>query len=282
MAVRIAIAFDYDDTLGPDSTTGYLREHGVDTASFWAERVSLRIADGWDPTLAYMWEMVKESRERPAAERFTRQSMADYGRRHGLYEGATRFFSALRRWAASQSPAAQLEFYVISSGLAPIVEATRVRKQLADVWACEFEYDDAGAITFPKRVVSFTDKTRYLFQIEKGIGGQASRGKPLLVNRKVLPQDYHVPMSQMIYVGDGMTDVPCFSLLQKHGGYAIAVFHPVEAKKWREAWGYVADSRVSSLVPTGLSTNGNLYLTLRVLITGILAEVQAHSKSALA
>jgi hypothetical protein len=153
--IRIAIAFDYDDTLGPDSTTGYLADMGVDAEAFWTQSVNPLVAAGWDQTLAYMWEMVKESNSRSPGDKFTRDSMVRYGRQHALHPGVGRAFASLRRFAASQSPAADLEFFIISSGLAPIVEASPVRRQMEDVWACDFEYDSTGAILFPKRVVRF-------------------------------------------------------------------------------------------------------------------------------
>jgi hypothetical protein len=217
--IRIAIAFDYDDTLGPDSTTGYLRQMGVDVEEFWTRRVNPLVGAGWDQTLAYMWEMVKESNSRSPGQHFTRASMESYGRQHALHSGVGRAFASLKKYAAARST--QLEFFIISSGLAPIVEASPVRKHMEDAWACDFEYDSDGSILFPKRVVSFTDKTRYLFQIQKGFFGSAYRSSPLAVNRKVDPTNYHVPMSRIIYVGDGMTDVPCFSLLDKNGGFGI-------------------------------------------------------------
>ncbi len=279
--IRIAIAFDYDDTLGPDSTTGYLADMVVDTHDFWANRVNPLVAAGWDQTLAYMWEMVRESNSRPPESQFTRTSMETYGRHHALHPGVVRSFASLKRYAATRTPAADLEFFIISSGLAPIVEASPVRKHVADAWACDFEYDSNGAIVFPKRVVSFTDKTRYLFQIEKGLIGQTYRGSPLAVNQRMDPGSYHVPMSRMIYVGDGMTDIPCFSLLEKNHGYGIAVYNPHDDKKWREAWGYVADGRVNGLLPADLSPKSALYTNLQILINGIVAQWAAASTSPL-
>src|SRR3546814_7042913 len=114
-----------------------------------------------------------------------------------------------------QHPRVQLEFYLICSGIGDVFRHTPIAHEFTDIWASEFNYGDDGAIEFPRRIVSFTDKTRYLFHIQKGIIGQASRGKPFEVNRKVPEDKLRVPFEQMIFVGDGYTDIPCFSLIRR-------------------------------------------------------------------
>src|SRR3546814_19852196 len=96
----------------------------------------------------------------------------------------------------------------------------RISDLSSDVCSSDLQ---AGAIRFPKRVVSFTDKTRYLFHIQKGIVGPSSRNKPFEVNRKIAPDKLRIPFEPMIFVGDGYTDIPLFSPLRRSGGVAFGV-----------------------------------------------------------
>ena len=279
MRIRVALAFDFDDTLGPDSTSGYLASMGVDVPDFWKSRVDLRIKSGWDPVLAYLQEMISESQGRPLGRRFTRDSLAEWGRSLPLYPGVSAMFRELRRAAVEADPHAEVDFFLISSGLLPIVNYTRISGEFRDRWACDFEYDDAGAILAVKKVVSFTDKTRYLFQIHKGIVGADATLDPFLVNKKFRPDQIAVPMDQMVYVGDGYTDIPCFSLLQKNNGFAIGVFDEQDRRKWGRAWGFVENGRVSNLVPANYAKNGPIRAILKVAISGIVARALTREKT---
>jgi phosphoglycolate phosphatase-like HAD superfamily hydrolase len=276
MGIKVAVAFDFDDTLGPDSTSGYLASMGVDVPDFWKSRVEERIQAGWDPVLAYMCEMISESQSRPVAHRFTKQSMVAWGAHVKLYPGVRPMFRELAAAAHAANPAAEIQFFLISSGLAPILDNTPIRSHFADAWACDFGYGDDGEILFPKNVVSFTDKTRYIFQIEKGIFGPGSRKDPFEVNRKIEPSQRNVPMSQMLYVGDGFTDVPCFSLLQKNGGYAVGVYDKSDRKKWGRAWGFVETGRVNNLMAADYRKNGPVRSNLTVAVTGIITTAAAR------
>lgn len=279
MDIRVAIAFDFDDTLGPDSTSGYLAAMGVDVPEFWASRVEARIQAGWDPVLAYLREMVLESRGRSRERRFTRGSMAEWGQGVPLYPGVRAMFRELRSTATEAHPQATVEFFLISSGLLPILDSAPIRGEFMDAWACDFEYDDEGAILFAKNVVSFTDKTRYLFQVHKGLFGPEGRRDPFAVNRKFEPSEMHVPMDQMVFVGDGFTDIPCFSLLQKNRGFAIGVYDQEDRKKRGRAWGFVEKGRVHNLVPVNYSKGGPIRANLSLMVEGIVTGAAARAST---
>src|SRR5690606_261261 len=135
-------------------------------------------------------------------------------------------FSRLRQAVREVQPQVQIEFYLISSGIGDVVRATPIAHEFTEIWASEFVYGERDEIVFPRRIVSFTDKTRYLFHIQKGIVGPDYRGKPFEVNRKVTEDRLRIPFDQMIFVGDGYTDIPCFSLIRRAGGFAFGVWDP--------------------------------------------------------
>jgi len=259
----IAVIFDFDDTLAPDTTTAFLESRGIDSDRFWREKVDSLLAAGWDPIPAYLYGMIEESRALPPGERITAERLAAFGRQVRFHKGVNSIFAKLERAALEVYPEVRVEFYVISSGLREIIVNTRISPHFKDIWACGFHcHPQSGEITFAKNVISFTDKTRYLFQISKGLVGPEYANRPFEVNRRVEPERLRVPFSRMIYVGDGYTDIPCFSLVRKNQGTAIGVYDPGRREKWSQAWSFVEEERVSNLVPADYSKNSALEHTL--------------------
>jgi phosphoglycolate phosphatase-like HAD superfamily hydrolase len=278
MQNTIAVIFDFDGTLAPDSTSSFLESLGIDVPYFWNEAVEPLLSAGWDPVPAYLYMMIQESNSREG-QPITRQKLVRWGRRISPYNGATRIFSRLRQHVASVNPEAIVEFYLISSGIGEILRATKLAKHFDDMWACDFCYGDSDKIAFPKNIVSFTDKTRYLFQIAKGITGAQSRGKPFEVNKKVKDENLQIPFNQMIFVGDGYTDVPCFSLIRKHGGTAIGVFDKKNRDKWGRAWGFIEDDRVSNLAPADYGKDSSLSISLTMAIENIAKRIRLRNQT---
>lgn len=262
----IAVVFDFDDTLAPDSTSSFLDSCGIDVKSFWADDVQPLLDAGWDPVPAYLYMMVQKSNASIPGMPITREGLVAWGKQISPYPGATTIFNRLRRTASSIDSRINVEFYLISSGIGEILRATRIGQQFNDIWACDFLYDEAGGIVFPKNVVSFTDKTRYLFQISKGLVGPAYKGKPFDVNRKVSSADLRIPFDQIVYVGDGYTDIPCFSLVRKERGVAIGVYDRADHDRWGRAWGFVAEDRVSNLAAADYSSKSALADSLTMAV----------------
>ncbi|MCB0345675.1 MAG: haloacid dehalogenase-like hydrolase [Bdellovibrionales bacterium] len=267
----IAIIFDFDDTLAPDSTSGFLETLGLDVGSFWKHEVNPMLEQGWDPVPAYLYRMLELARDGKAE--ITKARLAQWGAQVPLYRGVKSLFSSLQKFVEAEQLDIALEFYLVSSGIGEILRASSIADNFHDIWACEFHYADTGVIEFPKRIVSFTDKTRYLFHIAKGIVGERYEGKPFEVNRKVPADQLRVPMNQMIFVGDGHTDVPCFSLVRNAGGTAIGVYDAERQDRWGRAWGFIEDNRVSNLVPADYGQKSALVNSLKMAVGGIARNI---------
>ena len=242
----IAVVFDFDDTLAPDSTSGFLESVGVDVPRFWAEDMAVLIDEGWDPIPAYLYGMIRLADQ---GYEITQEALAEWGRSLPLYDGVESIFGRLREEAQQAYEHAQVEFYMVSSGIGEVLRNTRIAHEFHEIWSSDFCFREDGRICFPKRVVSFTDKTRYLFQAAKGLFGAKAHGKPFEVNKKVPAEQIRIPFNQFIVVGDGYTDIPCFSMIRKQGGHAIAVYDRNDRDKWGRAWGFIEEGRVSNLVP---------------------------------
>ena len=271
----IAVIFDFDDTLAPDSTSGYLRGTGIDLHDFWSREVDALIAADWDPVPAYLHCMIGKAAS-GAMEPITRESLANWGRTLPLHTGVESIFERLRQTVRNVDPRVSIEFYLISSGIGDVVRNTRIAHEFTDIWASEFHYDDGGHAAGTRRIVSFTDKTRYLFHIQKGLIGPGSRGKPFDVNRKISPENLRIPMRQFIFVGDGYTDIPCFSLVTREKGVAIGVYDKHHTEKWGGAYKFIAEDRVKSLFSANYTEGSDLstFLTmaLRHLAEGIVVR----------
>ena len=277
MQKNIAVIFDFDDTLAPDSTSSFLAKHGVDVKSFW-KTVDAMFPQGWDPVPAYLFQMVQESQRR-GKKCFTRADFEAHGRSLKPFSGATSIFNRIRNHVSTICPDATVGFYLVSSGILPTLRSSGLARQFTDIWACDFHCGPDGGIVFPKNVVSFTDKTRYLFHISKGITGPEMRNKPFEVNRKHTPEQLRVPFSNMVYVGDGYTDIPCFSLLKNNGGTAIGVYDRENRDKWGRAWGFAEDGRVSNLVPADYGKKSALSDSLLMATEAIARRIKLAGHS---
>ena len=262
----VAVVFDFDDTLAPDSTTGFLRDFGLDPGEFWGHANRLIAEEGWDPIPVYLYLMLETSRGAPPEGRITREKLASYGKRLTLHKGVTTFFDRLRSHVAAIDPDTVLEFYLISSGIGEILRSSKIAKNFREIYACDFAYGGEGEILFPKNVVSFTEKTRFLFNISKGIPGSRARTNPSEVNRRLKPDEYRIPFQNMVFVGDGYTDIPCFALVKRYHGVTVAVYDPKRQQKWGTAWGFIEDNRVNTLLPAEYGANSALESQLRMAL----------------
>ncbi|MBI4845209.1 MAG: haloacid dehalogenase-like hydrolase [Candidatus Omnitrophica bacterium] len=276
MINRIAVVFDFDETLAPDSTSSFLEYMGIDVQDFWVNKVNpLYEQNGWDPIPAYLYMIITLSQALPLKDRITKKRLELFGKKISFFNGVQSIFNQLKCKAKDVNENVEVEFFLISSGLRQILINTKIAKHFKDIWACDFHYNNDGEIVFPKNIVSFTDKTRYLFHISKGLYGPESRLRPFDVNRRVSRENIYIPFNQIIVVGDGQTDIPLFSLVEKYGGVAIAVYDALDSRKWRKAWSFVEDNRVKNIVPADYGKNGALNHSLIMAIGSIAARLKS-------
>ena len=268
----IAIIFDFDETLTPDSTSSFLEHIGTDVPAFWKRHAGL-LKQGWDPIPAYLQMMLKDSVGMPRGKRITRERFAAFGRQIRPYPGVQQLFARARKQAAAVHADISVEFYIISSGIGEILRATSIARHFSDIWASDFSYGPDGEIDGLKNVVSFTDKTRFIFQISKGITGERARSNPFAVNEKIPDDRIRVPFDQMIVIGDGFTDIPCFSLIQKFGGIAIGVYDRDSRERWGKAWGFVESHRVTHIAAADYRKRSGLDDALSLAIDRISKHI---------
>lgn len=271
----VAVIFDYDDTLLPDSTSALLTSKGIDAHEFWTVRAKALVDQGYDQPMAYLKLMLDEVRGGALAG-LTNAELTQFGATldSTWFAGLPEFFDDLRNDVATYRDVS-IEFYIISGGLQAIVQGSRhVAKYFSGVYGCQLGEDLAtGVVDSIKRCVTFTEKTRFLFEINKGISPDEAAKNPYLVNRQVDEADRPVPMQNMIYVGDGLTDIPCFSVVEKNNGTAIGILKPGEQSAKQAFQELVATRRVKSVHSPDYRRDADLGSMLRAAVGTVCGQI---------
>ena len=225
----IAIICDCDGTLCPDTSDKFVRDLGIDSEDFWRRQVDGLVQDGWDPPLAYLSRLLELSRNEGVPS-LTREALRGSGEGVEFYQGALDFVPRLRAMLSDDDEYREagitIEWYIVSSGIEALLRATTLQGLATDIFAGEYAFDESGRATAVKRTVTFTEKTKFIYAINKGITGTELRRRPYRVNDAMEPKDRRIPFENMIYVGDGPSDIPCFSMIRYLGGKGIGVMPP--------------------------------------------------------
>jgi hypothetical protein len=158
---------------------------------------------------------------------FTKDNLIKWGKEVKPFLGLPDMFSQLDEFVKQkqrfQEAGVELHFYIISSGLETVIGSTVLATYMKGVFACNFNYDSEGRPFAVRLAVTFTEKTKFLYAINKDISETELRREPYLVNDVVPGEDRDIPFPNMIYIGDGPSDIPCFSLVKQNHGTVIGV-----------------------------------------------------------
>lgn len=254
----VAICYDFDKTLSPDDmqAQGFIQSVGCDVDSFWKESNGRATDNDMDQNLAYMYTMMKKAR---ANVPFTKKNLQDYGSKVTLFPGADTWFERIREFGKEKGVI--VEHYIISSGLKEMIEGTKVTKSFEKIYASAFYYDEDGVAIWPAQVVNYTNKTQFLFRIEKGVLDINDQG----VNDYFAPEDIRVPFRNMIYIGDSDTDIPCMKLVNSYGGHSIGVYNPNTNKK-EKVYKMMHDNRIRYFAAANYSEGSDLDNLVKAII----------------
>ena len=266
----VAFLYDFDKTLCTTDMEDYafIPSLGYTPAEFWGRANAFGWENRMDGLLAYMYTMIQEC----AAQniKLDRAFLNHCGESIQLFPGVREWFARIN--AFGESLGVQVEHYVISSGLREIIEGSGIAQEFREIYACEFYYNENGDACWPKLDVNFTNKTQFVYRINKGIL-DVSRDKEL--NDSMPDDSKRVPFTNMIYMGDGLSDVPCMKMMRAYGGQAIAVY---QASNRQGVEKLLADGRVDFIFPADYREGMELDRTVRdilrkMTITDRLLEV---------
>ncbi len=254
----IAFLYDFDKTLCTTDMQNYafIPSLGMTPGEFWAEANGFGRRNRIDGILAYMYIMIQESerKNRP----FTRKDLVEKGRDIRLFPGVQEWFGRINDFGAAQG--VEVEHYVLSSGLREIIEGSSISGEFREIYASEFFYDENGRPVWPKLAVNFTAKTQFVYRINKGVL-DVSDDKTL--NDSMPDDSKRVPFRNMIYMGDGFSDVPCMKMMRAYGGQAIAVYQAVNRAGVEEL---LARGRVDFMFPADYREDTALDATVKNII----------------
>lgn len=268
--VIVSLAYDFDGTLAP----GYMQEYDfipslqMANEKFWSEAEQQSRKYDMDGVLSYMFLMLKKAKEKNVP--IKKEDFRRYGSTIRFFDGVEDFFEQINAYAAERGIA--IEHSLISSGIREFVEGTSIAKYFTNIFASGFVYDENGVACWPALAINYTNKTQFLFRINKGIHNAYDNS---LINKRIPESEKVVPFENMIYIGDGETDVPAMKMVKLQGGHSITVYNP-NSKKNKHGkevcLKLIREKRADYFAPADYRPDSELVKIIKALIDKIAIE----------
>ena len=270
----VALIYDFDGTLSPGNMQefGFIQAIGQTPEEFWTK--SDQIARGQDASniLSYMKLMFDEAHRKGI--RLRRSEFKKFGQHVQLFEGLRTWFRQVNDYGAQQG--VRVEHYINSSGLKEIIEGTPIAHEFKHIFACTYIYNENGEAEWPGIAVDYTAKTQFMFKINKGIFSSRDAKR---VKESTEDDKKRIPFPQMIYFGDGETDVPCMKIVTMFGGNCIAVYNPQNQEKKAVAEKLLRQGRVHFVAPASYTRDSRAWRIVCSIIDKIRAEAELRELS---
>lgn len=271
----VALMYDFDKTLCSEDMQNYafIPDLNMTPEQFWTETTVFGEKQNMEKVLAYMYMMVIKAEEKGIP--FTKKYLHSLGPSIKYFKGVLTWFKRINDYGASLG--LDVEHYIISSGIKDIIEGSDIAKEFKKIYACEYVYDKNGVAVWPKLAINYTMKTQFVFRISKGVDRINDDN---IVNEKMSEQDRRVLYRNMIYLGDGITDIPCMRLVKDKQGKSIAVYP--KGKKDKVA-GLLRDKRVNYIALADYSENSELenIVKLQLEYIALLSKIEEKEKKQL-
>lgn len=267
--IPMAIAYDFDGTLAPGNMQEYnfIPALGVKPKIFWKEALRKAKEQEADQILSYMVLMLEKARNANVPIR--RQDIINFGEGIKLFAGVDDWFDRITHYAKEHG--IRLEHYVISSGIREMVKGSKIGNKFKAIFASAFMYDVNGVANWPALAINYTTKTQYLFRINKGNLTVSDNSK---INDYIPKEKRPVPFKNMIFIGDGDTDVPCMRLVKDQGGHSIAVYKPNTSGAKNLAKRLIDQGRVNFIAPADYRANKEISEQVQGVINKVAADTQ--------
>lgn len=264
----VGILYDFDKTL---STTdmqnfAFIPNLGMTPDEFWGETGKLSSKHEVERILSYMYCMLKFAKEKGI--KITKEYLRECGKDIKFYPGVTTWFKRINQYGAERG--IKVEHYLVSSGTKEIVEGCPIFKEFKRVYGCEYLYDENGEACWPKMSINFTQKTQFFFRITKGA---IKPTDDIGVNEK--STKHRIDYKNIIYIGDGMTDIASMTLVKKNGGHSIAI-HPKDDKDAVQQ--IYKDKRCNFMVEADYTTNSEMDKVVKTIIDLVSAQEKLDKK----
>jgi len=263
--MKCAIVYDFDGTLAE----GNCAEHGLmeaigvsDIGAFWREVRKLNKQRDGNEILTYLGQLALKAKQSDKKDELSPQRLKHHGNKIPLFKGVKDWFPEINGFASEHK--IELFHYIVSSGLEDMILGTDIASECKRVFGCRYHYDqDTGEAKWATVAIDYTTKTQYLFRINKGIENSWNNKA---INEYIEPDKRDFPFNNMIYLGDGDTDIPSMKLVKLQGGCSLAVFNPKEWDKevtQNKIEKLISEDRVSYVVPGNYTRGSQLDVTIR-------------------
>lgn len=262
--IKVAIAYDFDGTLakGNIQENSYLPDIGIEKAVFWKEVGAFAKKHEMDEILAYMRLLLMKADE--SGVKYSRKEIAKHGKSVKYFTGVKSFFGIINTYAKKKNII--LEHYIISSGTKEMIEKTSIAKEFKQIYASSFQYDQNDIPVWPAIAVNYTTKTQFLFRINKGIENTWDNKE---INKFTSRKQRYIPFENIIYIGDGDTDIPAMRVVKANGGNSIAVYPLTNEKNKRKAHKLLKEERADYCVPADYRKGKKLMKVLELIVSQI-------------
>jgi haloacid dehalogenase-like hydrolase len=265
----IALVYDFDGTLSPQPMQEYtvLPKIGVEPAAFWdmVNREARRTES--DPMLVYMRHII-EALELARVD-VKREDFAAMARAIEYFPGVPAWFGRMNAYVKRRSRGqVKLAHYLISAGQKEILDGVSIRRHFKRIYASEYHFNHHGVATFPKLLVTDTVKTQFLFRINKGLEGLNES-----INEHMPESQRPIPFQNIVYMGDGMTDVPSMALTKKSGGHTVAVYNPRKSSQRAVCEKLLNAGRADFIAEADFRAGTKLSRRVELLLDAIVADI---------
>ncbi|SCY65669.1 HAD family hydrolase [Desulfoluna spongiiphila] len=266
-SIPMAIAYDFDGTLSPGNMQEYdfIPRLKVASRDFWAEVDAYAREHDADQILAYMGLMLKKAKQNEVPVR--REDFHAFGAGIELFEGVEGWFDRINAYGREKG--VKVSHYIVSSGLREMIRGTVIAECFDAIFASGFMYDHHGIASWPALAVNYTTKTQYLYRINKGSLEVYDHS---LINKRVSPEDRDVPFSNMVFIGDGETDIPCMRVVTSMGGHAIAAYAPGKRGARSRAASLLADGRATLIAPADYTEGSRMDGSVKAMIDKVVGN----------
>ena len=258
----IAIMYDFDKTLSTRDMQDFalIPSLGMESGDFWQAANDFGREQKMDGILAYMYTAIREANNHSKPS--CREDLLAHGKSVELFPGVEDWFDRIDAYGKEQGE--EIEHYIISSGMKEIIEGTSIAHRFKEIFACEYYFDENGDACWPKTAVNYTNKTQFVYRINKGVLDVSNDTD---LNRSMPDDSKRVPFTNMIYIGDGLSDVPCMKMMQAYGGTSIAVYPQGQQHKVEEL---LINDRVNFIFPADYRQESELSNAMESIIRKIV------------
>ncbi len=266
----IGILYDFDKTLCTTDMQEYefIKNLGMDSNDFWGEASKITKTHSVEKILSYMFLMIRECKKRGIP--MTEEYLKSCGKNVVLFKGVATWFDRINEFG--EHLGVNIEHYIISSGTYEIIQGTPIAKYFKRIYACRYMYDENGEAIWPALAINYTLKTQYIYRISKGILDVTDDYN---LNRLQDDSLRSIAYRNMIYIGDGMTDIPCMKLVKERGGKSIALY---ASGKGETVKPLVDDDRVSFVCVADYSPNSTLEKIVKMMIENMAVTENLKTK----